>query len=137
MNTSSANPSVEKAYSLAQERHAALGVDTGQALERLAQVSLSLHCWQGDDLGGFETSGGELGGGLAATGNYPGKARNAGELRRDLESQSIQVRAGSLPGLAEEAPTAYKDVEVVVETVVAVGIARKVAHLKPVAVIKG
>jgi tRNA-splicing ligase RtcB len=59
------------------------------------------------------------------------------ELRRELEQRGIQVRAGSMPGLAEEAPTAYKDVEVVVETVVAVGIARKVAHLKPVAVIKG
>ena len=58
-------------------------------------------------------------------------------LRKELESQGIQVRAGSMPGLAEEAPSAYKDVEAVVDTVVAVGIARKVAHLKPVAVIKG
>jgi tRNA-splicing ligase RtcB len=59
------------------------------------------------------------------------------ELRQELESQGIHVRAGSLPGLAEEAPSAYKDVDEVVETVVAVGIARKVAHLRPVAVIKG
>ncbi len=59
------------------------------------------------------------------------------ELRKELERQGIQVRAGSLPGLAEEAPSAYKDVEAVVDTVVAVGIARKVAHLRPVAVIKG
>jgi tRNA-splicing ligase RtcB len=59
------------------------------------------------------------------------------ELRKELERQGIHVRAGSLPGLAEEAPSAYKDVEAVVDTVVAVGIARKVAHLRPVAVIKG
>ncbi len=85
MDRPSAEKLVEEAYRLAQERYAALGVDAGQALERLGQVSLSLHCWQGDDVGGFENSGGELGGGLAATGNYPGKARNADELRRDLD----------------------------------------------------
>jgi L-rhamnose isomerase len=76
---------IQGTYALARERYAMLGVDTEEALETLAQVSLSLHCWQGDDVGGFETSGGELGGGLAATGNYPGKARNADELRRDLD----------------------------------------------------
>jgi tRNA-splicing ligase RtcB len=59
------------------------------------------------------------------------------KLRQELESQGIAVRAGSMPGLAEEAPSAYKDVDAVVDTVVAVGIARKVAHLRPVAVIKG
>jgi L-rhamnose isomerase len=74
-----------QAYALAQERYAELGVDTGEALRRLKKVPLSLHCWQGDDVGGFENPGGELGGGLAATGNYPGKARTAGELRRDLD----------------------------------------------------
>jgi tRNA-splicing ligase RtcB len=58
-------------------------------------------------------------------------------LRRELENQGIRVRAGSLPGLAEEAPSAYKDVDMVVETVSQAGIARKVARLKPVAVIKG
>ncbi len=76
---------IEAAYALAQERYAALGVDTDQALAALADVSLSLHCWQGDDVAGFETAGGLLGGGLAATGNYPGKARNADELRADLD----------------------------------------------------
>jgi tRNA-splicing ligase RtcB len=59
------------------------------------------------------------------------------QLRRDLEQDGIHVRAGSLPGLAEEAPQAYKDVDAVVETVAAAGIARKVARLHPVAVIKG
>jgi len=58
-------------------------------------------------------------------------------LRQELEEQGIQVRAGSLPGLAEEAPTAYKDVDAVVEVVTGAGIAAKVARLRPVAVIKG
>ncbi|NNJ11475.1 L-rhamnose isomerase [Chloroflexales bacterium ZM16-3] len=76
---------VRAAYELAQERYAALGVDTEAALARLAQVAISLHCWQGDDVGGFESDGGELSGGIAATGNYPGKARTADELRADLD----------------------------------------------------
>jgi L-rhamnose isomerase len=81
-----AQPSqIEQAYDLARQRYAALGVDTDQALQTLAGISISLHCWQGDDVGGFENPGGELGGGLAATGNYPGKARNADELRQDLD----------------------------------------------------
>ncbi|HEX9331378.1 MAG TPA: RtcB family protein [Anaerolineales bacterium] len=58
-------------------------------------------------------------------------------MRQELEERGIKVRAGSLPGLAEEAPSAYKDVDVVVETVSKAGIAKKVARLKPVAVIKG
>jgi len=76
---------IQDAYALAQERYGLLGVDTGQVLDTLAGVPLSLHCWQGDDVGGFEQSGAELGGGIAATGNYPGKARNADELRADLD----------------------------------------------------
>jgi L-rhamnose isomerase len=76
---------IQDAYALAQERYAALGVEADQALETLAHIPISLHCWQGDDVGGFEAPGGELGGGLAATGNYPGKARTADELRRDLD----------------------------------------------------
>jgi L-rhamnose isomerase len=74
----------EKTYQLAKEQYAALGVDTDAALKTLATIPISLHCWQGDDVGGFENSG-ALGGGLAATGNYPGKARNADELRADLD----------------------------------------------------
>ncbi|MEN9934512.1 MAG: hypothetical protein RLZZ387_1091 [Chloroflexota bacterium] len=76
---------VEAAYSLARERYAALGVDTEATLGQLAQVALSLHCWQGDDVSGFENPDGELTGGIAATGNYPGKARTADELRADLD----------------------------------------------------
>jgi L-rhamnose isomerase len=72
-------------YAIAQEVYAALGVDTEAALQRLAATPISLHCWQGDDVGGFEKEGGELGGGLAVTGNYPGKARSIAELRADLD----------------------------------------------------
>lgn len=73
------------AYRLAKDRYALMGVDTEQAIGTLSKISLSLHCWQGDDVGGFENAGVELSGGIAATGNYPGKARTAGELRRDLD----------------------------------------------------
>ncbi|CAG1011298.1 L-rhamnose isomerase [Anaerolineales bacterium] len=76
---------IEQAYALAKEHYAALGVNTEKTLATLKSVSISLHCWQGDDVGGFENPGGELGGGIATTGNYPGKARNADELRRDLD----------------------------------------------------
>ena len=76
---------IQSAYAIARERYGLLGVDVDRALERLAGISLSLHCWQGDDVGGFEHSGEALGGGIAATGNYPGKARTADELRHDLD----------------------------------------------------
>ncbi len=76
---------IQSAYTLAQERYASLDVDTDKALAKLEKIAISLHCWQGDDVGGFENPGGELGGGIAATGNYPGKARNADELRSDLD----------------------------------------------------
>jgi L-rhamnose isomerase len=75
---------VDRAYELARERYAGMGVDTEVALATLATIPISLHCWQGDDVGGFENAGQELGGGLAVTGNYPGKARTPDELRADL-----------------------------------------------------
>ena len=77
--------SVNAAFELAEERYASLGVNVRTALEQLAVLPISLHCWQGDDVGGFEHSGSELGGGLAVTGNYPGKARTPAELRADLD----------------------------------------------------
>lgn len=76
---------VESMYALAKERYALIGVDTDAALARLATVPISLHCWQGDDVGGFEGPEGDIGGGLAVTGNFPGKARTAQELRQDLD----------------------------------------------------
>src|SRR5262245_35349551 len=84
-NKNSSSASTEQAYKLAREKYAASGVNTEQALKVLATIPISLHCWQGDDVGGFETSSGPLGGGLVATGNYPGKARTPNELRQDLE----------------------------------------------------
>jgi len=74
---------VEKAYELARERYAALGVDTDKAIDRLAKIPISMHCWQGDDVGGFENPAGLTGGGILATGNYGGKARTPDELRSD------------------------------------------------------
>ena len=85
MMTKPTDAQIQSAYALAAERYAAFGVDVERALAALAGVSISLHCWQGDDVGGFEAPGGELTGGIAATGNYPGKARTADELRRDLD----------------------------------------------------
>ena len=84
---------IERAYADARERFAESGVDTERALERLRRASISLHCWQGDDVGGFEGRAGGLDGGLAVTGNYPGKARTADELRSDLE-----CALGMIPG---------------------------------------
>ena len=86
--------SLEQAYQLARERYAALGVDTDKALKTAARIPVSMHCWQGDDVGGFENAGGStLGDGLAVIGNYPGKARTPQELRADFE----QARA-LIPG---------------------------------------
>lgn len=75
---------VEQAFSFARERYAALGVDVDRALAALKDVPISLHCWQGDDVGGFENDEGLTGGGIQATGNYPGKARTPDELRSDF-----------------------------------------------------
>ena len=82
---SSTSSTIEQAYQLAVQRYATLGVDVQSALEQLQKIAISLHCWQGDDVEGFEASGEELGGGIAVTGNYPGKARTPSELRSDLE----------------------------------------------------
>ncbi|MEJ2150736.1 MAG: L-rhamnose isomerase [Chloroflexota bacterium] len=76
---------VEQAYELARESYAALGTDTEAALERLSRIAISLHCWQGDDVRGFEDPDRGLSGGILATGSYPGKARTPDELRADLD----------------------------------------------------
>lgn len=74
---------IEQRYTQAREQYAQLGVDTETALARLRTIPVSLHCWQGDDVGGFENVAALSGGGIQSTGNYPGKARTADELRKD------------------------------------------------------
>ena len=73
------------AYEAAKERYADLGIDTEKALKALKDISLSIHCWQTDDVIGFENPDGQLSGGIQTTGNYPGKARNIDEVRQDME----------------------------------------------------
>ncbi|MDA3951761.1 MAG: L-rhamnose isomerase [Spirochaeta sp.] len=75
----------EAAYSDAREHYQTLGVDTEEALKRLGEIPISINCWQADDVGGFEGVGEITGGGIMATGGYPGKARNPDELRKDFE----------------------------------------------------
>ena len=75
---------IQKAYEIAVERYAAVGVDTEKVLKTMQDFHLSLHCWQADDVAGFEVQAGSLTGGIQATGNYPGKARNIDELRADI-----------------------------------------------------
>jgi L-rhamnose isomerase len=82
---------VSAAYKLAQDRYAQLGVNTDQAQKRLAKIRISMHCWQGDDVSGFENAGLDLGGGLAVTGNYPGRARTPSELRGDFEKAASLI----------------------------------------------
>lgn len=76
---------IKTAFEEAKEQYASLGVDAAQAIEQLNKLSISIHCWQADDVSGFENPEGELTGGIQATGNYPGKARNMEELRSDFE----------------------------------------------------
>jgi len=77
--------SIERAFALARERYAQHGVDVERAIAALRGIAISLHCWQGDDVGGFESAAGLTGGGIQATGNFPGKARTPDELRADLD----------------------------------------------------
>ncbi len=77
---------VEQAYAIAKEQYAAMGVDADAAMKKLAAIPVSMHCWQGDDVGGFERANMELSGGIQATGNYPGKARTIEQLRADIEA---------------------------------------------------
>ncbi len=80
------NPAnLQTAFELAVEQYESLGVTVQEALTKLREISISVHCWQGDDVVGFEGNDGALGNGLAVTGNYPGRARNPDELRSDLE----------------------------------------------------
>jgi len=98
----SKNELIKKAYAIAKEQYANIGVDTDKAMEQLEKVKISLHCWQADDVAGFETPDAELGGGgIQVTGNYPGKAKTIAQLRQDIEkvlslvpgSQRINIHA--------------------------------------------
>ena len=81
---------IKQAYDIAVERYAELGIDVEQVLAQLQKIEISMHCWQADDVSGFEASG-ELTGGIQATGNYPGKARNIDELRADILKASSLI----------------------------------------------
>ena len=85
---------IQKSYEIARERYAAVGVNTDEALVKLQKIAISIHCWQADDVNGFENLGNLGGGGIQATGNYPGKARNIGEVRADIE-KVLTLVAGS------------------------------------------
>lgn len=76
---------LKERYELAKAEYEKWGINVDEVLKKLSQVKISIHCWQGDDVTGFESDDLELSGGIAATGNYPGKARNANELRQDLD----------------------------------------------------
>src|SRR5680860_949569 len=77
---------IETMYALAKEQYADSGIDTDKVIEKMQNIAISLHCWQTDDGGGLEYEGAELsGGGIQATGNFPGKAGNIKEVRQDLE----------------------------------------------------
>ena len=103
--------SIGKAYAAASEKYAALGVDTEKVLKDMDKVSLSLHCWQADDVTGFENRGGSLTGGIQVTGNYPGRARNMDEVRAVL---TMVVQAAlAMTNRAREIPAHRKTVFIV------------------------
>jgi L-rhamnose isomerase len=79
------NEQIQKAYEMAVARYAQMGVDVNAALAQLDKLSISLHCWQADDVTGFENPDGQLTGGIQATGNYPGKATSIDQLRADID----------------------------------------------------
>ena len=80
-----------QAYEMAKELYAEYGVDTDKAIEKVSKIAISMHCWQGDDVGGFENPDGDLTGGIQVTGNYPGKARNLAELRQDFDKAASLI----------------------------------------------
>jgi len=85
------NSTIQAAFEIAKERYAAIGVDVEASLEKLQKIQVSIHCWQADDVTGFEKLENLGGGGIQATGNYPGKARNVDELRADIEKVQTLV----------------------------------------------
>lgn len=86
---------IQENYEIAKARYAALGVDTDKALETLQKTPISLHCWQSDDVIGFERNE-ALSGGIQTTGNYPGRARNIDEVRQDID-EVLSLLGGTFP----------------------------------------
>ena len=82
---------MSKMYEEAKKRYAEIGVDTEAVLEKLSKVKISIHCWQGDDVTGFENSGQALSGGIQTTGNYPGKATTPDQLRSDFKKMLTYI----------------------------------------------
>ena len=80
-----------QAYEIAKELYAEYGVDTDKAIERVSKIAISMHCWQGDDVGGFENPDGDLTGGIQVTGNYPGKAKTLAQLRQDFDKAASLI----------------------------------------------
>lgn len=85
---------IAESYEIARERYNALGVDTDKAIAALKKIPISIHCWQGDDVNGFEKDAGGTSGGILSTGNYPGRARSVEELQMDL-SQAFSLIPGA------------------------------------------
>ena len=90
---------LEQAWEIAKQRYAAVGVDVEEALRQLDRLPVSMHCWQGDDVAGFENPAGSLTGGIQATGNYPGKARNAEAGAEPDPGAKASQSARYLPGI--------------------------------------
>jgi len=84
---------IKQAFEFAKARYAGLGIDVDSAISELDKISISLHCWQADDVSGFENGDGELTGGIQATGNYPGKARNISEVRADYRRLTVLLHS--------------------------------------------
>ena len=83
--------SIKQSYEIAKEIYAGIGVDTDKVIKELKEIPISIHCWQGDDVGGFEGTGGALTGGIQATGNYPGKATTIDQLRTDFDKSASLI----------------------------------------------
>ena len=81
----------KQAYEMAKELYAEYGIDTDKAIERVSKIAISMHCWQGDDVGGFENPDGDLTGGIQVTGNYPGKATTIAQLREDFDKAASLI----------------------------------------------
>ena len=81
----------KQAYEMAKELYAEYGIDTDKAIERVSKIAISMHCWQGDDVGGFENPDGDLTGGIQVTGNYPGKAKTIAQLREDFDKAASLI----------------------------------------------